>query len=41
MVSTPQYIGIDVAKAHLDIGVHPSGEEWQVSHDPEGIVTLG
>lgn len=34
------YVGIDVAKAHLDIAVHPSGEVWQVSHDIPGIESL-
>jgi len=36
----PCYIGIDVAKAHLDIAVHPSGEVWQVAHDTQGVNTL-
>ena len=41
MVETAtQYVGIDVAKAHLDIAVHPSGEVWQVSHDTPGIKGL-
>ena len=33
-------MGIDVAKAHLDIAVHPTGQTWQVSHEPEGIIEL-
>ena len=37
---TPCYIGIDVAKAQLDIAVHPLGRVWQVTHDPAGIMEL-
>jgi hypothetical protein len=29
-------IGIEVAKAHLDIGVLPTGRTWQVANTPEG-----
>lgn len=31
------YIGIDVAKAHLDLAVHLSGEPWRVTNDAAGI----
>ena len=34
------FIGIDVAKAQLDIAVRPSGERWQVTNDPEGCAAL-
>ena len=30
MVSTPVFVGIDVAQAHLDLAVRPTGETWQV-----------
>lgn len=40
MEPTPSYVGIDVAKGHLDVAVHPSGEEWRVEHHPEGISNL-
>ena len=40
MNGATHYVGIDVAKAHLDIAVHPSGEVWQVSHDAPGITNL-
>ena len=33
------FVGIDVAKAQLDVGVHPSGESWGVAHDEDGIAT--
>jgi transposase len=34
------FVGIDVAKARLDVGVHPSGESWTVEHDEAGIATV-
>ena len=40
MESTLSYVGIDVAKAHLDVAVHPLGEEWRIEHHPEGIAGL-
>ena len=35
-----RYVGIDVAQAHLDIAVRPSGEVWQVSYDTPGVANL-
>ena len=38
---SPQvWIGIDVAKAHLDIAVRPSGEQWRSASDDEALTTL-
>lgn len=34
------YIGIDVAKAQLDVAVRPTGENWQVATDLQGITQL-
>jgi transposase len=34
------FVGIDVAKARLDVGVHPTGETWTVDHDEAGIAAL-
>ena len=34
------YVGIDVAKAHLDIAVRPDGMQWSVVNDEEGFGTL-
>jgi len=34
------YIGIDVAKAHLDLAVHLSGEPWRVANDEAGISAI-
>ena len=34
------YVGIDVAKAHLDIAVRPSGQRWTISNDESGIREL-
>jgi transposase len=36
----PLFIGIDVAKAQLDIAVRPTGEQWRVTHDEPRITTL-
>ncbi len=40
MVDVPCFVGIDVAKAQLDIAVRPSGERWTVPNDAGGVVTL-
>lgn len=34
------FVGIDVSKAQLDIGVRPSNERWQVENSLEGIREL-
>jgi len=34
------FVGIDVAKAKLDIGLYPRGETWTVEHTEEGIATV-
>ena len=34
------YVGIDVAKAHLDVARHDEDEVWRVSNDEEGIQEL-
>lgn len=34
------FVGIDVAKARLDVGLHPSGGCWAVEHDEAGIATV-
>ena len=31
------YTGIDIAKAHLDLAIHLSGEPWRVTNDDVGI----
>src|SRR5215207_8590302 len=40
MASTPVWIGIDVAKAHLDIAVRPSGEQWRCAYDDAALPAL-
>ena len=40
MVDVPCFVGIDVAKAQLDVAVRPSGERWAVPNDADGVVTL-
>jgi transposase len=40
-MSAPQlFVGIDVAKAQLDIALRPTGERWTVTNDDTGIATL-
>jgi len=34
------FVGIDVAKAELVVGVRPSGEQWTVANDERGVRTL-
>ena len=34
------YVGIDVAKAQLDVAVRPGDDRWEVSHDDAGIGQL-
>jgi transposase len=40
MSDVPCFVGIDVAKAQLDIALRPSGERWAVPNDPNGCMTL-
>ena len=40
MSDVPCFVGIDVAKAQLDIALRPSGERWAVAHDANGVATL-
>ena len=34
------YVGVDVAKARLDVSVRPSGDKWNVPRDEEGVRQL-
>lgn len=40
MTDQPVVVGIDVAKAHLDVAVVPSGEQWQVPNTAAGHAAL-
>jgi transposase len=40
MSDMPCFVGIDVAKAQLDIAVRPSGERWAVPNDASGRTAL-
>lgn len=40
METIPLFVGVDVAKGHLDLAVRPSEETWQVTHDEPGIQGL-
>jgi transposase len=40
-MSAPQlFVGIDVAKAQLDMALRPTGERWVVANDDTGIAAL-
>lgn len=39
-VSAPSFVGIDVAKAHLDLARRPAGEPWQTANDAVAIADL-
>lgn len=40
MSREPIYVGIDVAKARLDVAVRPDGDTWQATNDASGITAL-
>ena len=40
MSSSPCYVGIDVAKDHLDVALRPTEDAWTVANEPEGLETL-
>ena len=31
------YVGIDVAKAQVDVAVRPTDDSWEVSYDDAGV----
>jgi transposase len=38
--ATPCFIGIDVSKAHLDIAIRPTGEQFQIQNDDKEFPAL-
>ena len=40
MQSIPQFVGIDVSKATLDVAVRPSGQSWQIDYDEPSVTQL-
>lgn len=40
MTSPPHYVGIDVAQAHLDVAVRPSGEQWRTATTEPAVADL-
>lgn len=40
MSSSPCYVGIDVAKDHLDVALRPAEESWIVANETDGLETL-
>jgi transposase len=39
-MTTPCFVGIDVAKASLDVHLRPHGEAFRLANDPDGIAAL-
>jgi transposase len=39
-MSTEIFVGLDVAKHHLDVALRPSGEHWSVTNDEPGSAQL-
>ena len=31
------YVGIDVAKAQVNVAIRPSDDRWEISHDDAGV----
>jgi transposase len=40
MAAVTRFVGIDVAKATLDVAVRPSKQRWQAANTPAGIATV-
>ncbi len=40
MTTPPVFVGLDVAKATLDVALRPSEEQWRVANDEAGIASL-
>lgn len=40
MKSSPQFVGIDVAKATLDVALRPSDQCWQIDYDEANVAEL-
>src|SRR3989442_12154783 len=39
-MTSPVFVGVDVAKEQVDVAVRPSGDRWRVVNDEAGITTL-
>ncbi|MBD0270060.1 MAG: IS110 family transposase [Cyanobacteria bacterium Co-bin8] len=40
MKAAPQWVGIDVSKAYLDVYLRPSGQAFQLPNNPQGIAQV-
>lgn len=40
IAATPQVVGIDVAKAHLDLHLLPEGRAWRIAYTPDDLARL-
>lgn len=39
-MSIESFVGLDVAKAYVDVAVRPSGEQWRIANDEAGVAEL-
>ena len=39
-MSDPIYVGLDIAKAHIDVAVRPAGDPLRLPHDDTGLTVL-
>src|SRR2546426_8451130 len=39
-MTSPVFVGVDVAKEQVDVAVRPSGDRWRVVNDEAGITAL-
>ena len=39
-MSTPTFVGLDVARDHIDVALHPTDRAFRVSHDVRGLAQL-
>ena len=40
MALDPCFVGLDVAKDHIDVSIRPSGEGWQAAQTEDGLTDL-
>lgn len=40
MSDAPCFVGLDIAKASIEVAVHPSGDQWRASQDETGLTAL-
>ena len=40
MKTTSQFVGIDISKQRLDVGVYPDGQHWEEANDEAGMIRI-